>query len=477
MIIHKLGWVHNLLRSLSRKADKAEKDRLMLEDALGHAYEGLLITDVNGIILKVNEAYAQFLETTIERLVGRHVTEVIENTRMHLVAKSGVAEIAQLQKIKGHEMICSRIPIVENGKVVAVVGKVMFQNIEDLFTFTDNFKKLKTELEFYKSELSKHLSAKYSFKHIVGISKELEWVKELGRRVAMSSTTILLKGESGTGKELFAHAIHNESPRKFGPFIKVNCAAIPETLFESELFGYREGAFTGAHKKGKKGKFALADKGTIFLDEISELPLTMQVKLLRVIQEKEIEPVGAEGSEAVDVRIIAASNRDLETLVKGGLFRNDLYYRLNVVMLEIPPLRSRRDDIPLLIQFHLRQLEKETGIPVEGVDPDVAEILKQSDWPGNVRELRNVLEQAIYKKVGPTISRNDIPGALVKGYTTQSVPENRATLKFVTQLAEEEAIRAAIREERGDKQAAAARLGISKSSLYAKVSLYSMGSS
>jgi transcriptional regulator with PAS, ATPase and Fis domain len=475
MIIHTNGWVHKLLRSLSKNADQAEKDRLMLEDALGHAYEGLLITDANGFILKVNEAYARFLETSIEKLVGRHVTDVIENTRMHLVAQSGVAEIAQLQKIKGHEMICSRIPIIENGKVVAVVGKIMFQNIEDLFTFTENFKKLKTELEFYKNELSKHLSAKYSFNHIVGISKELEKVKDLGRKVAMSSTTVLLKGESGTGKELFAHAIHNESPRKLGPFIKVNCAAIPETLFESELFGYREGAFTGAHKKGKKGKFALADKGTIFLDEISELPLTMQVKLLRVLQEKEIEPVGAESSEAVDVRIVAASNRDLEILVKSGLFRHDLYYRLNVVMLEIPPLRYRRDDIPLLIQFHLHQLERETGIPVEGVDPDVAEILRQFDWPGNIRELRNVLEQALYVKIGPTISRNDIPGAVVKGLGAASTQEHVRTLKFISRMAEEEAIRAAIREEKGDKQAAATRLGISKSSLYAKVSQYEIG--
>ena len=469
MIIHKDGWVHSLLLALAKRAELAEKGQTMLEDALGHAYEGLLITDADGIILKVNEAYARFLETTIESLVGRHVTEVIENTRMHLVGKSGVAEIAQLQKIKGHEMICSRIPIFENGNVVAVVGKIMFQNIEDLFSFTANFKKLKTELEFYKNELSKHLSAKYSFNHIVGVSKELEWVKELGRKVAKSTTTVLLKGESGTGKELFAHAIHNESARRLGPFIKVNCAAIPETLFESELFGYREGAFTGAQKKGKKGKFALADKGTIFLDEISELPLTMQVKLLRVLQEKEIEPVGSETSEAVDVRIIAASNRDLETLVKSGMFRHDLYYRLNVVMLDIPPLRNRRDDIPLLIQFHLRQLERETGIPVEGVEPDVAEILKQYDWPGNVRELRNVLEQALYVKVGPTISRNDIPGAVVKGIGTSSSQENRRSLKFIARLAEEEAIRTAIREEKGDKQAAAVRLGISKSSLYAKV--------
>lgn len=471
MKIHKQGWVHRLLVSLSIRARQAEKDRLMLEEALGHAYEGLLITDADGYILKTNQAYAAFLGKKLEEMVGRHVTEVVENTRMHIVARTGIAEIAQVQKIQGHEMICSRIPIVENGKVVAVVGKVMFQDVDDLFAMTERFKKLKHELEYYKSQLSKHISAKYSFNHIVGASKELEWVKELGKRVAMSTTTVLLKGESGTGKELFAHAIHNESHRAFGPFIKVNCAAIPETLFESELFGYHEGAFTGAQKKGKKGKFLLADKGTIFLDEISELPLTMQVKLLRVLQEKEVEPVGAESPRAVDVRIIAASNRDLEALVRQGAFRHDLYYRLNVVMLEIPPLRSRRDDIPLLIQFHLRQLEKETGIPVEGVDRDVEEILKGCDWPGNVRELRNVLEQALYVKSGNSITRQDIPSALVKSAGGAAADQHR-TLKFITQLAEEEAIRSAIREEKGDKQAAAVRLGISKSSLYAKACQY-----
>jgi transcriptional regulator with PAS, ATPase and Fis domain len=475
MIIHKQGWVHKLLQVLSKRAELAEKGQTMLEEALGHAYEGLLITDAEGYILKINGAYASFLETTIDKLIGRHVTDVIENTRMHLVAKSGVAEIAQLQKIGGHEMICSRIPIFENGKVVAVVGKIMFQNIEDLFTFTENFKKLKTELEFYKSELSNHLSAKYSFNHIVGISKELEWVKDLGRKVAMSTTTVLLKGESGTGKELFAHAIHNASYRAFGPFIKVNCAAIPESLFESELFGYREGSFTGALKKGKKGKFALADGGTIFLDEISELPLTMQVKLLRVLQEKEIEPVGAEQPEPVDVRIIAASNLDLETLAKNGMFRHDLYYRLNVVMLDIPPLRSRPDDIPLLVQFHLRQLEKETGIPVDGVEPDATEVLKAYGWPGNVRELRNILEQALYLKTGNTITKRDLPFALVKGVGMSTSPDACRSLKYITQLAEEDAIRSAIRDEKGDKQAAAARLGISKSSLYAKVCQYDIG--
>ncbi len=475
MKIHYQGWVHRLIRNMSATAHQARKERDMLEQLLEHAYEGLIITDADGVILKINQSYAKFLGKREDEVVGQPVTKVVENTRMHIVAKSGVPEIAQVQKIKGHQMICSRIPIFENGKVVAVVGKVMFQDLADLFAMTDKFKSLNSELEYYKSALSRQLSAKYSFNHIVGNSKELEWVKELGKRVAKSNTTVLLKGESGTGKELFAHAIHIESQRALGPFIKVNCAAIPENLFEAELFGYKEGAFTGARTKGKRGRFSMAHQGTIFLDEISELPLTMQVKLLRVLQEREIEPVGAERPETVDVRIIAASNRDLETLVKQGLFRHDLYYRLNVVMLEIPPLRARRDDIPQLIRFHLRQLEKETGIPVEGVDHEVEEIFTAYDWPGNVRELRNVLEQTLYVKSGTIVTKQDLPRALARTGPLDSPFDHRRTLKYILQQVEEEAIRRTIQEEKGNKLAAAARLGISKSSLYAKIGQYEIG--
>ena len=472
MIIRRDGSVHRMLKSLSVRAGAADSERKMLEVALDNAYEGLIITDANGIVLRVNEAYATFLGKTIAELVGRHVTEVVENTRMHIVAQTGKPEIAQIQKINGHEMICHRIPIFDQGKVVAVIGKVMFQDVDDLFAMIGRFRKLNKELEFYKSELNKRLGAKYSFANIFGESQELERVKELGRRVAKSDTTVLLVGESGTGKELFAHAVHVESNRALGPFIKVNCAAIPETLFESELFGYKEGAFTGAQKKGKKGKFALADKGTIFLDEISELPLLMQVKLLRVLQEREIEPVGAEQPEAVDVRIVAASNRDLGELVEEGLFRHDLYYRLNVVMLRIPPLRERQQDIVLLTEKILKQLEKETGIPVEGVDGETEALFKAYSWPGNVRELRNVLEQTLYLKSGNVITRQDIPRAMIKSAEGSGSPGQLRSLKSQLSQVEESLIRRAIQDAKGDKLAAAAQLGISKSSLYAKIEQY-----
>ncbi len=471
MRIRAQSWVHRLLLRLAERARAADKERLILEEALSHAYEGIIIVDAQGYILKSNRAYATFLGWRLEDMIGKHCTEVVENTRMHLVAKTGVPEIAQVQKIRGHDMICSRIPIYEGGKVVGVVGKIMFQDVGDLFAMTGRFTAMKKELEFYRSELSKRLGARYSFENIVGTSEALERVKALGRRVAKTDTTVLLQGESGTGKELFAHSIHVESARALGPFVKVNCAAIPDTLFESELFGYKAGAFTGAQKGGKKGKFALAERGTIFLDEVSELPLGMQVKLLRVLQEREIEPVGAVEPERIDVRIVAATNKDLEGLVKAGLFRQDLYYRLHVVTLEVPPLRSRPEDIAPIAEQLLKGLEKETGIPVDGLDPAAEAALRDHLWPGNVRELKNVLEGALFVKCGRTIERHDLPPALA---ARPAVPGSDPvlTLRDVLRRAEEEWLRKALLDAKGDKRLAASRLGISKSSMYAKIEEY-----
>ncbi|WP_286884678.1 sigma-54 interaction domain-containing protein [Aneurinibacillus sp. UBA3580] len=472
MIIRRNGWVHRLLVDLAGKAQKVKEEKDMLQTIIDHAYEGVLIVDPKGYILMANEIYADFLGKKLSEIIGKHVTEVIENTRMHIVGQTGKPEIAQMQKINGREMIASRIPVFNQGKVAAVVGTVMFQQVDDLFALSTKMENLRKELNYYKDELDKRLQAKYSFDTILGSSEELEKVKRLGQRVAKSDTTILLKGESGTGKELFAHAIHRESYRGAGPLIKVNCAAIPDALLESELFGYKEGAFTGAKKSGKKGKFSLANGGTIFLDEISEMPLMMQVKLLRVLQEKEIEPIGADKPESVDVRIIAATNKDLLSLVEQGKFRHDLYYRLNVVMLDIPSLRERKSDIPLLIEHFLEKLEKETGIPVEGIEREAVDVLLAYSWPGNIRELRNVLERTLYVKNGPVITKQDLPAVIGSEVTVRENDNGAGTLKQAVEQAEASAIRRAIRECDGNKLRAAERLGISKSSLYAKIFKY-----
>ncbi|WP_082130234.1 sigma-54 interaction domain-containing protein [Aneurinibacillus tyrosinisolvens] len=474
MIIHRNGWVHRLIKELAGRAREVKLEKDMLQTILDHAYEGVLIVDVNGYILMANQIYADFLEKGLNELIGKHVTDVIENTRMHIVGQTGKPEIAQIQKINGHEMIASRIPVFNEDKVVAVVGTVMFQEVDDLFALSKKVENLRKELNYYKDELIKRMGAKYSFDTILGTSGELERVKSLAKRVAKSDTTILLKGESGTGKELFAHAIHRESYRGGGPLIKVNCAAIPETLLESELFGYKEGSFTGAKKSGKKGKFALANGGTIFLDEISEMPLMMQVKLLRVLQEKEIEPIGAETPEPVDVRIIAATNKDLLELVEQGKFRHDLYYRLNVVTLDIPALHERGGDLSLLISFFLEKLQKETGIQAKGITREAEEILQVYRWPGNIRELRNVLERALYVKTEDMISKEDLPLAVIESVRREGDHSSASTLKQAVERAEEKAIRQAIREEKGDRLAAARRLGISKSTLYAKMVRYSI---
>ncbi|WP_338078348.1 sigma-54 interaction domain-containing protein [Aneurinibacillus aneurinilyticus] len=473
MIIQRNGWVHRLLMDLAGKAQKVKEEKDMLQTIIDHAYEGVLIVDPKGYILMANEMYADFLGKKLSELIGKHVTEVIENTRMHIVGQTGKPEIAQMQKINGQEMIASRIPVFNQGEVAAVVGTVMFQQVDDLFALSTKMENLRKELNYYKSELDKRLQAKYSFDTILGTSDELEKVKRLGQRVAKSDTTILLKGESGTGKELFAHAIHRESYRGAGPLIKVNCAAIPDTLLESELFGYKEGSFTGAKKSGKKGKFALAKGGTIFLDEISEMPLLMQVKLLRVLQEKEIEPIGADKPESVDVRIIAATNKDLLSLVEQGKFRHDLYYRLNVVMLDIPPLRERKSDTPLLIEHFLEKLTKETGISVEGIEQEAMDALLSYSWPGNIRELRNVLERALYVKHDSFIAIQDFPAEFLEATpVSEQSGEGAGTLKQAVEQAEALAIRRAIMEAKGDKRIAAKRLGISKSSLYAKLVRY-----
>ena len=301
------------------------------KDLFDYTYDGLVVIDKDGMVQMLNRPYAEFLGVDQESSIGKHVTEVIENTRMHIVAQTGKEEVAQLQKINGNYMIATRVPIIKDGKIVGVVGKVLFKNLEQLNSLTKRVQSLEKELSRYKGEFRERNKATYTFHSLIGNSPTFLDAKDQAKKAAKSDSNVLILGESGTGKELFAHSIHNDSKRSMGVFIKVNCAAIPAELLESELFGYEEGSFTGAKKGGKIGKFEAADGGTIFLDEIGELPLHMQVKLLRVLQEREVERVGSTRSIPIDVRIIAATNRNLEEMVEKGEFRLDLYYRLKVM--------------------------------------------------------------------------------------------------------------------------------------------------
>ncbi|MGE7274818.1 sigma-54 interaction domain-containing protein [Brevibacillus panacihumi] len=436
----------------------------LLEVVFENAHEPMVVTDKEGNILLFNRSYREFLGIQ-ENVIGKPVTEVIENTRMHIVGREGVPEIADIQQIKGQKMIAHRIPIMDEGQVIAVLGTVLFQDVKELASLAAMVGQLKDELTYYKKELRRRLGATYHFDQIVGYSQKMKELKKFSQKVAKSDSTVLITGESGTGKELFAHAIHAESKRKMGPFIRVNCAAIPDSLLESELFGYEEGAFTGAARRGKKGKFELADHGTILLDEIGDMPLPLQAKLLRVLQEKEVERVGAVRSTPIDVRVIASTNQDLPALIKDGRFRADLYYRLNVVSLEIPPLRERLEDLPELVSNLLQRLVESTGISVKSIDDEAWSVLRSYSWPGNVRELNNVLERALHLLEGDQLKKEHLwlPASV------EALPSRPLkSLKETLEQAEREALLLAMRAAEGNKQEAAKLLKISKSSFYEK---------
>jgi transcriptional regulator with PAS, ATPase and Fis domain len=293
----------------------------------------------------------------------------------------------------------------------------------------------------------------------------MEELKQKVQTIAPSDISVLIRGESGTGKELFAHSIHQLSERSQQPFIKVNCAAIPEQLLESELFGYEEGAFTGARKGGKKGKFQLADKGTLFLDEIGDMPLNMQVKLLRVLQDGEVEPVGATGTEQVDVRIVAATNRPLEKMIEEKRFREDLYYRINVIPFSVPPLRERVEDIPALARKFMDKSAEKSGKRLKGLEQEVLEIFYRYSWPGNIRELENVIEASTYFTSDETITVESLP-AYIKGESSYKYGEK--SLKEILEDTEKKVITQTLKKH-SDRRSAAKALGISKSSLYEKI--------
>jgi DNA-binding NtrC family response regulator len=323
---------------------------------------------------------------------------------------------------------------------------------------------LRREVDRLRREVRKE----YSFHQILGKSKTIQAVFDLIRRVADSPTNVLITGESGTGKELVAKAIHYNSSRKEAPFVPVNCAAIPEQLLESELFGHMRGAFTDA-KVDKRGLFEEAQKGTLFLDEISELPLMLQAKLLRAIQEKEIRRVGATKPIAVDVRIIAATNLNLADEVKNKRFREDLYYRLNVIELKLPPLRERREDIPLLVDAFLKKCAEMGGKPVKGISEAALAMLIDYAWPGNVRELENVIERAVTLSRGDKVSPDDLPPAVQGARGDRRVLDEAAEKSLPLHEVEKEYIKKILEKTGGNKYQAAHVLGIDRKTLYRKL--------
>jgi PAS domain S-box-containing protein len=434
---------------------------------------GGIVTDVNGYITHFNKPYGQFLGIDPEAQIGKHCTEVIENTRMHVVAKTGIPEMNMSHRIKGQDMVVQRIPIKKNGKVIAVFGQVMFKDVRDVKKLADKLSLLKNKVEFYEKELLALRSTRFTLDSIIGLSDAITSLKEEALKAAANQYPVLITGETGTGKELLAQAIHNASTRKLYPFIRINCAAIPKDLLESELFGYESGAFTGAKPKGKPGKFELAHKGTLLLDEIGDLPAEIQPKLLRVLEEKEFERVGGTSLIRTDFRLIAASNQNLEEMVSEGRFRKDLFYRLKVIPLYIPPLRERKKDVIPLIHSMLRKIAQDLGLLEIKIDHQAEEALKNYEWPGNIRELSNVLERVSFALDGNTIHLCDLPFYLYSS-RKKSNNSNRSALKNVQVKAEREAIRYALESANYNKARAAKLLGIHRTLLYKKMKKYNL---
>lgn len=379
-------------------------------------------------------------------------------------------ELADLQYIKGSYMIANRVPIMKNGEVVAAFGTVFFRDTQEWMKMDSHVKSLLTRMQPYIQKIDS--GVKYTLDDILGESQLVVSLKEKVKMVSNSDVSILIRGESGTGKELFAHSIHQLSNRSQKPFIKVNCGAIPENLLESELFGYEEGAFTGAKKGGKKGKFQLASGGTLFLDEIGDMPLSMQVKLLRALQDGEIEPIGSTKSISVDVRIIAATNRPLENMIEEKRFREDLFYRINVVPFNIPPLRERAEDLKLLIAYFIDKVTNRLGKRIAGIEKTVMGILMSYSWPGNIRELENVIEAAVHLTKGEQITLNSLPDYLQT--QTAMYRFNNKKLKDIMEETEKWVLRQSLEENNDDKVQVCRELGISRSTLYEKLHKYGL---
>ncbi|NLM43865.1 MAG: sigma 54-interacting transcriptional regulator [Clostridiales bacterium] len=441
-----------------------------MKDIVDNAYQGMVLVDKDARILKW--CYEKLLGIKEEDALGKHVDEVIENTRLHVVVKTGQKELCDIQRIQGRDMLANRIPIKQDGEVIGAIGTVLFRNIDEIRSMAKRLEMLEKTVNKYKNEISKMYSARYTFNSIITQNKKMMELKEIAAKAAGTDSTVLIQGDSGTGKEFFAHAIHNASSRKYAPFVQINCAAIPHELLESELFGYEGGAFTGAKKEGKIGKLELANGGTILLDEVASMPYSMQAKLLRVLEEREFERIGGNTKIKIDVRVIACTNEDLKMCVKQGRFRKDLFYRLNVVEIIIPPLRDRMDDIPVLCDEILSQLVRNMGFTHKTITDRAMKALKLHNWPGNVRELRNVLERAANMSSGNLITLEDLPDYINKSLTDKDVKIDKAYLKNRVIDTELKAIMEALKLSNGNRTEAAKHLGIHRTALYKKLKKY-----
>ncbi|MBN8441664.1 MAG: sigma 54-interacting transcriptional regulator [Thauera sp.] len=462
----------------------------LLFDHLDAQCEGTVAVNRQARIVWMSEKYARKIGIDDpQRVLGREIEEVLPASRLREVVDSGEPSLLDLMPFGDEHFVVTRIPLRDDGgRVVGALGYVLFDRARHLKPLMEKYGRLQARLAETERALLQARRARYTIAQFIGTSPAAGEIKRQARRAAQLDAAVLIRGETGTGKELLAQGIHNLSARANGPFVAVNMAAIPDNLIEAELFGTAPGAYTGADRKARVGKFELANGGTLFLDEIGDLSLPLQVKLLRVLQEQQVEPLGANQVRALDVRVITATHVDLESRIREGSFRSDLYYRLNVLALRVPSLRERRADIRALVEYLLDDIAARSGQRPQEITDDGLALLEVQPWPGNVRQLRNLLERAqlgnglldsqtLIELLGETQS----PHALVPlrdaapHVAADPAPGPRLDSERIEPLsaslaqAEREAIIAALRACAGNRRQAASRLGISRASLYAKL--------
>lgn len=449
------------------------------DDIIKYAIKNLyyaIVTDKNGIVISMSNNYLKLLNKTKEEVIGQEVCSLIPNTKIYRVIESKKEEIGELfQMLDGTTLVCNRIPIFIKGKFEGVITSATFYDLKEIKILQKKILNLEKENQFYREQVNELNENKFNLESIIGNSNKIKNLKNTIIKIAPSDLPVLITGETGTGKEGFANAIHYLSKRKKEKFIKINCAAIPKGLLESELFGYEKGAFSGALQSGKTGKFQLANNGSILLDEIGEMPIELQSKLLRVLQEKEIEKIGGLNNIKINVRVICATNQNLEELIEQGKFRADLYYRINSVELKIPSLIERMEDIPILCKHFINKINNTMNLNILGISNEVINLFYKHNWRGNIRELENVVERGCIMAGEGQLKIEHFDFFNVKmtnNYENHIENFDDKPLKILTSHLEKEEIIKALISSNGNKSRAARSLGIDRSVFYSKLKKY-----
>ncbi len=438
-------------------------------------YEGLIIVDTKGLIQFMDRPTEKFLGLEQGGALGMDIKDIQHKSDFELTVTTGKPVIGRIGKIGGVTRIASVYPLIKDGELLGAVGRVAFHPFEEIEKQNKKIQELRNQVQYLRQRENAEYTSLYTFENILGSSRSIKETIRTAKRIAMLDTDVLIVGESGTGKELFAHSMHGYS-REGRPFVKINCPAIPFELAESQLFGYEKGAFTGASSTGKPGVFETANNGVVFLDEISSLPLSLQAKLLRVLQEREVQRLGSSRTKKVNFRFIAATNVELYKLVEEGNFREDLYYRIARAILHIPPLRERREDILLCLDHFLDTINKSFKIDIQGFSREAMQALQNYSWPGNVRQLIHVLEQTAIKVWDKKeIALEDLPMEIRRH--KNNLYEDRPSgvnvgIRQEINHKEKDAILSALRQTRGNKRQAAILLKMPRSTFYQKIKRY-----